>query len=177
MNKSILITVAVIALILVGGGVYLSLQSSDEASSRQTQSPTKPEAMMEEDKDAIMGNSEEKMSDNKMMDSSLWAGEGAYKDYSAEAVRSESEQARKIVLFFHAPWCPFCKTANTAFLEKTDQIPDGVTVFKTDYDSNTELKKKYGVTYQHTFVQIDQNGEMITKWNGGDIDSLIKNLK
>jgi hypothetical protein len=48
---------------------------------------------------------------------------------------------------------------------------------KTDYDSNNELKKKYGVTYQHTFVQIDSNGNMITKWNGGDIDTLKQNLK
>jgi hypothetical protein len=52
-----------------------------------------------------------------------------------------------------------------------------VTVLKIDYDSNTQLKQKYGVTYQHTFVQIDNNESLVTKWNGGDIDNLIKYLQ
>ena len=102
---------------------------------------------------------------------------GNYKEYSASTVEAEQKTGNKIVLFFHAPWCPYCKAANLAFLERTAEIPAGVTVLKTDYDSNTELKKKYGVTYQHTFVQVDAQGNMVTKWNGGDIDSLKKNIK
>lgn len=108
---------------------------------------------------------------------SVMAKPGAYKDYSESAVRAEQEAGQKVVLFFHAPWCPYCKAANTAFLNNLSQIPAGVTVLKTDYDSNTDLKKKYGVTYQHTFIQIDQQGNLVTKWNGGDIDNLKQNLK
>jgi hypothetical protein len=50
-------------------------------------------------------------------------------------------------------------------------------VFKTDYDTSNDLKTKYGVTYQHTFVQIDSSGNAITKWVGGDTAALIKNIK
>ena len=102
---------------------------------------------------------------------------GNYKDYSSDTVTTEQKAGNKVVLFFHAPWCPFCRAADEAFRSKINQIPAGVTVLKTDYDSNTALKQKYGVTYQHTFVQIDQNGNQLTKWNGGDIDNLLKYIK
>jgi hypothetical protein len=45
-------------------------------------------------------------------------------------------------------------------------IPAGITILKTDYDSETELKKKYGVTTQHTLVQVDKDGNLIKKWSG-----------
>lgn len=102
---------------------------------------------------------------------------GEYLDYSSETLIGELAEGHKVVLFFHAPWCPFCKTADAAFKSKLDQIPSGVVVLKTDYDSNAALKQKYGVTYQHTFVQVDTDGNMITKWNGGDLDNLRKYLK
>ena len=43
---------------------------------------------------------------------------------------------------------------------------------KVDYDSASgaksqeiALKPKYGVTYQHTLVQVDANGNQVKKWN------------
>lgn len=102
---------------------------------------------------------------------------GAYKDYSSQTLQAEQAKGSKVVLFFHAPWCPFCKAADKAFLEKISQIPTGVTVLKTDYDSEKELKQKYAITYQHTFVQIDSAGNQVSKWSGGDVDNLVKYLK
>lgn len=83
----------------------------------------------------------------------------------------------KSVIFFHAPWCPYCKAADKEFIDHAQEIPAEVAVIKVDYDSNTELKQKYGVTYQHTFVQVDKEGNQITKWNGGDIENLKKYLR
>lgn len=103
--------------------------------------------------------------------------EGAYKEYSPETVTSEQAAGQKIVLFFHAGWCPSCKAADTAFKTNLEKIPAGVTVLKTDYDNNKELKTKYGITTQHTFVQIDTSGNMVTKWVSGDVDMLVKNIK
>ena len=40
-----------------------------------------------------------------------------------------------------------------------------------------DLAKKYGITYQHTFVQIDSQGKEVTKWNGGQTDELAANIK
>lgn len=87
--------------------------------------------------------------------------------YSQEAVTQAATEG-KALLFFYAPWCPFCRAAEADILSKFDQIPSDVTIFKVDYDSEKELKSQYGVTTQHTFVQVDADGNQVTKWVGGD---------
>lgn len=98
-----------------------------------------------------------------------------YIDYSTQSYDSNSGKRR--VLFFHAKWCPTCKTANTEFEANVKKIPEDVVLLKTDYDTFTDLKKKYAITYQHTFVQVDEQGNEVTKWNGGGIDELLANIK
>jgi len=58
-------------------------------------------------------------------------------------------------------------------------VPDGVTIFKTDYDSNQALRQKYGVTIQTTLVKIDDDGKLVKKYVAYDeptLESLTKNL-
>jgi len=57
------------------------------------------------------------------------------------------------------------------------RIPDDVVLFKIDYDTSAILKIKYGVTYQHAYVQVDRHGNMIAIWNGGDIDALLSKIQ
>jgi hypothetical protein len=35
-----------------------------------------------------------------------------------------------------------------------------------DFDNSNELRKKFGITLQHTFVHIDANEAAIRKWSG-----------
>lgn len=100
--------------------------------------------------------------------------EKKYLEYSPEVV---SKATGKKVLFFHAKWCPTCKAANEDFTKNESLIPNGVLVFKTDYDTETELKKKYNITYQHTFVQIDDKGELLSSWSGGSVKELPRHIK
>jgi len=86
-----------------------------------------------------------------------------YEAYSPEALAGASDD---IVLFFNADWCSSCKAAEENI--KTQTIPENLTLLDVDYDSNFELRKKYGVVAQHTFVQVDNAGNMIKKWVGGD---------
>lgn len=92
---------------------------------------------------------------------------------------SETKLAKakwNIVLFFSATWCPSCTSTNTNL--KSEKIPDGLTIFKVDYDTNTSLRQKYGILSQHTFVQVDNKWNMIKKWiwsrNVNDILEKIK---
>ena len=98
-----------------------------------------------------------------------------YMIYSPAAFESATSQKR--VLYFHASWCPVCRPIDIEFQQKADQIPSGVVVFKTDYDSESKLKNKYAITYQHTFVQVDSEGNEITKWNGGGLSEVIARVK
>jgi len=96
----------------------------------------------------------------------------SYADYQAD---SSKYAAGDVVLFFNATWCPTCQEAK-GNLESTS-IPEGLTVVSVDYDDNTDLKQEYGVTTQHTFVQIAPDGKELTKFTGSttvdEIDSQL----
>ncbi|MCB9414374.1 MAG: thioredoxin family protein [Actinobacteria bacterium] len=89
---------------------------------------------------------------------------GAYVDYADYQADPQAYAAGDVVLFFNATWCPTCQEA-TKNLEAAD-FPEGLTVVSVDYDSNLDLRKKYGVTTQHTFVQVGPGGEQVTKFTG-----------
>ncbi|MGL5828035.1 MAG: thioredoxin family protein, partial [Angustibacter sp.] len=71
-----------------------------------------------------------------------------------------------VVYFFHAPWCPTCKATEEDAQAKKANLPAGLTLVKVDYDSATDLKRKYGITAQHTFVKVDKTGGELKKWAG-----------
>ena len=71
-----------------------------------------------------------------------------------------------VVLFFNASWCPTCRVADANFREEA--FPAGLTVVSVDFDDNQDLKVQYGVTVQHTFVQVDAAGNEVTKWTGSN---------
>lgn len=92
---------------------------------------------------------------------------GNYVDYSEEIISSTSSTK---ILFFHAPWCPQCRALDSSI--KAGNIPVGVTIIKTDYDSHQELRKKYGVTIQTTLVKISDDGSIVKKYTAYDTPTL-----
>jgi thioredoxin 1 len=91
---------------------------------------------------------------------------GSYIDYATYSANKAAYATSKVVLFFHAPWCPSCRATEENLTADPAGIPAGLTIVKTDYDSSTDLKSTYGVTVQHTFVQIGSDGAMLAKWSG-----------
>ena len=158
--RNILVIILVIFVIAVGGFYFFTQNKSSDQMMR------KQDSMME------------KSSDSSMMKKS---GNSRYVEYSKEVLENSTDKRR--VLFFYANWCPICKPADTNFRENVSRIPEDVVLIRVNYnDSDTDkeekaLVEKYGITYQHTFVQIDANGNEVTKWNGGQIDELLSNLK
>ncbi len=84
-------------------------------------------------------------------------------------------EEKPTILFFHASWCPSCREASEDFTNNSKELM-GVNLILVDYDNSDELQKKYGITYQHTFVQIDKSGNALTKWNGGGTEELLENI-
>lgn len=70
------------------------------------------------------------------------------------------------VLFFNADWCSTCKEARDNLQADLASIPPGLTIVVVDFDMANELREKYGVTVQHTFVQVDADGNELAKWSG-----------
>ena len=137
-------------MIIIGGGAALALKNKKTDDKMMVED----QAMMEKD--------------DKMMA----ADQSGYVEYSEKSF--EAARASKRVLFFHAGWCPTCKPVNEELTEKIKEIPEGVVVFKVDYDTVETLKKKYEITYQHTFVLVDEAGVELDKWNGGGLAEVIE---
>lgn len=92
--------------------------------------------------------------------------EGRYINYSDSEWEKNSGKIR--VLFFHASWCPSCRKTESDILLNYKFLPENTVIFKVDYDISADLKKKYGIASQHTFVITDERGEILTIRNGGD---------
>ncbi|MEK7148750.1 MAG: thioredoxin family protein [Patescibacteria group bacterium] len=90
---------------------------------------------------------------------------GSYEAYAPEKIAKASATGN-VVLNFSATWCPTCRALEADIKANLKNIPGNLTILRVDYDNSADLKKKYGVTYQHTMVQVDKNGTMIKKWMG-----------
>ncbi len=89
---------------------------------------------------------------------------GIYTEYSEELLANA--ESGTVLLFFHAGWCPSCRALDKDISRNLDNLPEDMTILKLNYDTETELKKKYGVTRQHTLVQVDADGNMIKTLSG-----------
>lgn len=162
MNKNIGIIIGIIVIVGIG---FFALSGEKTEKNEVAQNDTIREQMM--------GNTDE----SAMMDEEkVMVKTGSYEAYSIEKIAMAA--TGDVVLFFHASWCPSCRALNGDIEKNAGAIPAGVTILKTDYDKETELKKKYGVTSQHTLVQVDKDGNLIKKWSGGSkLENLLSQIQ
>ena len=160
MNK---IIVGVLAVLILGVGGYfvMSNQNSQTTGTIYDISPTIVSQDVSDD---------EETSENER-----------YVNYTSE--RFEQNKNKRRVLFFYANWCPTCRPADADLMSNKSALPNDLVVFRVNYnDSDTDeseksLAKSYGVTYQHTFIQVDAEGKEVIKWNGGLVSELLTNVK
>jgi thiol-disulfide isomerase/thioredoxin len=171
---------------------------AEDGAMQNADSMAKPDAMMGDDtteqedgmaKPDAMSDGDARESDEAMAKSDAISGEDAmakpeamsrpeerYVAYSPDALAAASQNGRA-VLFFKADWCPTCRAADAEFQANLEGIPADVTVLVVNYDAEGALKQKYNITYQHTFVQVDGDGEQVCRWNGGAVGELLANLQ
>jgi thiol-disulfide isomerase/thioredoxin len=139
----------VMALALTATACASSSDSTDASQNLEQMSPTEsqPEAQTDPAAEAAPGS-------------------GAYISLTDYQSAKESYIDSKVVLFFNAKWCSTCKKARSNLEADLTAIPADLAIVLVDFDSETDLKRKYGVTVQHTFVQIDADGNELAKWSG-----------
>ncbi len=165
MNKNLGIIIGIIVIVGVG---YFVL-SGDKMEKKEVVNNV-PEAEVQNEAPVIEVQTEEQVAPQEAVTVSA----GSYVAYSADKIA----MAENVVLFFHASWCPSCRALNSDIEKNVGAIPAGVTILKTDYDAETDLKKKYGVTTQHTLVQVDKDGNLIKKWTGGSkLENLLSEIQ
>ena len=82
---------------------------------------------------------------------------GTYLNYSPSDFAKYSNSIR--LLSFHADWCPQCRALDHDINNGT--VPDGVVIFKVNFDDEGALKRQYGVVQQTTIVRVDSNGNLV----------------
>lgn len=166
MNNKIII-VAVVTVVLIGGGMIITNQKS--------KAPENPKMAPD---NVMVTMTQEQIAAERAKALEV---NSSYVPYSKETIDEPATGRR--VLFFYASWCPTCVPTDKNLSQNTSLLPNDVTVIRVNFnDPDTDqeekdLAKKYGVTYQHTFVQIDSQGKEITKWNGGQIEELLGKIR
>ncbi len=161
MNKNFLFLgggIAIVAVILIGGVFFLSKTGSSPAVSQNS---------------GVNG-------ETTQIDQASLSPEAKerYIVYTDANLASTLDKGQKPVVFFHANWCVYCKAAEADILGNFDQVPKDITILKADYDTSTALKSKYKVFTQDTFVYLDENGKVVTKWisGGRGLDGILANV-
>ena len=106
------------------------------------------------------------IADNPVSSESAGENAGAYISFGSYESAAEQYADTNVVLFFNAVWCSTCKLAKDNLEASQSEITQDLTIVLVDFDDSIELRKKYGVTVQHTFVQIDSAGDAVGKWSG-----------
>ncbi len=68
-------------------------------------------------------------------------------------------QGKEVILFFHAPWCPFCRQTDKRIRALAATGGVLLPVYQVDYDTSEELKIEYVVLTQDTLVRVSAKGE------------------
>jgi len=130
-------------------------------------------------KDTVMKKGDSAMmKDDAMMKKDIMIAEaGSYESFDTSKIAMASA-THDIVLFFKASWCPSCRAVDADIKANSKNIPSNLTILEVDYDKSAFLKQKYGVTYQHTFVKVDAQGNLIKKWSGSPtLSALVSQVK
>lgn len=118
-----------------------------------------------------------KSQDNSSFSNKALVNRVNYLNYS-EQYSSSSKRTSKTLLFFAATtWCQTCSQLDKEIMERSQELPSDLTILKVDYDNDKVTKAKYGVTAQHTLIQLDNNGNEVKRWIGGNFDALIQNIQ
>ena len=191
MNQKLIIGIVAIIIVAAGVGIYSSNNSKTEMMEKEVMMQKEKEAMVVKENLAAMEQRKEK--DTAMMaekdamtkkdigtmtpKTDAMMKVGSYEAYSSERIAMASA-THDVVLFFRASWCPTCKAVDADIKAHLKEIPTSLTILDVNYDNSTDLKKKYEVTYQHTFVQVDARGDLIKKWSGSPtLASLVSEVK
>jgi thiol-disulfide isomerase/thioredoxin len=81
-----------------------------------------------------------------------------YKVYSEEALAQAQADGKETALFFHSKTCGSCAKLDTAITTDSNDLPENLVVFKTDWDDNADLAKKYTVAKYHTVAFMNEDG-------------------
>lgn len=179
-NQNITIAIIAIVILLGGVGAYAlnAIKPIDKIANnsmmikgdemRKARMEAKPEDVVMRKENDAMPKPEGVMTVKS--EDSMMSKAGLYANYSVDLLSKASEG--NVVLFFNASWCPSCQSTVKDVNANLSKIPYNLTILSVDYDKETALRQKYGITTQHSFVKVDKDGNEIKKSPYGQLKTL-----
>ena len=159
MKNTKIVLIVVVILVVLGGVLLVVSGGEDPLANSPTPVPT-------------TASSQEASLADQPIATTQDINPNGYQDYDAQAV---AQTDGKRILFFHASWCPTCKALDQNI--RAGVVPADLTIFKVNYDTEKDLVRKYGITYQHQLVQIDEAGDKLNQWYGSyTVQQLVDEL-
>jgi thioredoxin 1 len=79
--------------------------------------------------------------------------------YDAGALSTAQASGQPVALFFHADWCPTCRAQDKVLQSLKGEKGLDLTVLVVDYDTEKDLKRRFNVNAQSTFVVLKGSKE------------------
>lgn len=161
MKKKLLVLTSLISIVLIVGFVVLLFSTNDvkapepSLSSQSLQEPATTEAVTLQEQTTVQ----------------------PYVRLADFNARPSSYASQKLVYFFHAQWCSICRAIESDLKADTSIIPAGVTIIETDFDTERDLRTRFGVTNQYTFVQVDASGNEIKQWSATSAERALSQIQ
>ena len=168
--KNVVIAIIVIIVAVVGFNMF-----NDKAEITGTVETTNETSTIQKNSDTsnVITATSSAQIETSLMPATL--EKGVYAKYAGNLSQYAN---KKIVLFFKADWCPSCRSLDADIKASLNDIPENVVILELNYDKEGDLKKKYGVTTQHTLILVDTEGNQIKKWSGGgSLESILKQIQ
>ena len=123
------------------------------------------------------------MSDSNSKAGSMMSGDSGLNAMgtSHEVAYTDLAAARRLaekgptVLLFAADWDAGSRTDLADISANGARLAD-VTVVVADYDKAADLKARYGIAHQDTYVQIDSSGKPLAAWSGGGVEGILAHV-
>ena len=169
-GSSMVVGIIIVAALLIGGALIFGGDSGSENSAVNNQTQSNETV-----------STENVSTDSDNINESVTNESSRYVEYSEGVLEEHAEKRR--VLYFYASWCPTCRPLDADLRSQSNRIPEDVVIVRVNYkDSDTDgaedaLADEYDVAYQHTFVEINEEGNEVQKWNGGQIEEVLSRLK
>jgi len=99
------------------------------------------------------------------------------KPYSAQLLAAAEQAGRPVALHFRADWCPTCRAQDKVLQTLRGEKGLDLTVLSVDYDTERDLKRRFGVQYQSTLVVLKGRNEAARLVGDVDIADIRKALQ
>ena len=100
-----------------------------------------------------------------------------FQPYSAAALAAAQKADKPVALQFHADWCPTCRAQDKVLQMLKAEPGLDVTVFKVNYDTERDLKRRFKVNTQSTLIVLRGQKETARSVNDTTVDGIRGSLK